>query len=317
MTIYYPQNAYVGSGFKIHLPDVGRTAIVTAGHVMYSKADGGYPSSIAVVFPGQNSFTVTDQNDMYAASEYIRSESGEYDYGLFLLPGAGNCDDGFGWSAIVPNGELSNRLVTNCGYPGDKTQGTLWITGGKITNLTATQIFYMNDTFGGESGSPVYTWYGGYWTVVGVHSSASNNNNQPACPNVATRFTIQMIYRFLEFMNEITIKSLKSAASSFPGVYVRCDGQGVTSFQSNGAGTVNCQYQPPGAWEQFYIYPVEVPPSLAVNPGPYKVVIESKASQNVFIRLDGHNMSKFESNGGGVVNSTMMYSLGRYITSKH
>ena len=300
LTIEIPSGTTYASGFKIYLPDLDSTTIVTSGRVTYLPQEG-FPNSITVKFPEQEEIEVKNWNDMYAAPEFIYSANADYNYGLILLPGAGNSDDGFGWSVIVSDEELNNRVVINCGYPFDKPEGTMWITGRKITNYTKRE-FYINYSYGGLSGSPVYTWYSGYWTVVGVHSAASTNNNQPVCPNVATRFTIQMIYRFLEFMNEITTKSLKSAAPSFPGVYVRCDGQGVTSFQSNGAGTVNCQYQPPGVWEQFYIYPVEVPPSLAVTPGPFKVVIESKAFQNVFIRLDGQNMTQFESNGGGVVN---------------
>ena len=65
----------------------------------------------------------------------------------------------------------------------------MWITGGEIENYSANTIFYMNDTMGGQSGSPVYTWHGGYWTVVGVHSYGG-------CPNSAPRFTRQMISRF-------------------------------------------------------------------------------------------------------------------------
>ena len=73
LTTHFPQASYGASGFKIHLPDVGRTAIVTAGRVMYKANNGGFPSSITVVFPGQNSINATDQNDMYAAPEYKNS----------------------------------------------------------------------------------------------------------------------------------------------------------------------------------------------------------------------------------------------------
>ena len=176
------------SGFKIYLPDVGRTAIVTSGHVTYSHEGGGYPDRITVTFPGETPIAVRDQKNMYAPPEHISSKNPDYDYGLILLPGAGNSNDGFGWSAILPDGELNNLLVTNCGYPSDKEVGTMWITGGKITSVKAKQITYMNDTFGGQSGSPVYTWYGGYWTVIGVHLGATGN--PPECPNIATRFTI-------------------------------------------------------------------------------------------------------------------------------
>ncbi|KAL9981099.1 hypothetical protein ACROYT_G009758 [Oculina patagonica] len=296
LTIHRSKVDSGGTGFKIHLPDVGRTAIVTAGHVTYSRKDKEFANSITVKFPGEDPIKVGTKN-LYAAPEFIDSGNADYDYGLILLPGAGKSDDGFGWSAIVPDGELNNRLVTNCGYPGDKPQGTMWITGGEISSYTANRFSYMNDTYGGQSGSPVYTWYGGYWTVLGVHTGTLGEGQ---CPNRAVRFTILMIYRFLEFMNCLKIKSVRSV--KFPDVYLRCDGRGVTSYSASGGGTVNCQYKPPRAYEKFYIYPVEMPPSLVLDSGTYKVAIQSTAFNNVFIRLNSKGMSQPESSGGGEVN---------------
>lgn len=284
---------YIGSGFKIHLPDVNRTAIVTSGHCTYMRVSGAYANKITVKFPGEAAIEVR-RSDLYATVEYINGGSKDHDYGLILLPGNDASDDGFGWSAIVEDEELNDRVVTNCGYPADKPQGTMWITGGKISSYTDKRIFYMadTDTVGEQSGSPLYTWYGGYWTVLGVHSHGGS-------PNSALRFTTQMITRFLQFMNYPKLKSLRSFA--FPDVYVRCDGSGVTEPVASGGGTVNCQYKPPCAWEKFYIYPVEVTPSLA----PVtlcKVEIKSAEFHNVFLRLDSQGMSHYDDNGGGEVN---------------
>ena len=296
---------YVGSGFKIHLPDVGRTAIVTSGHCTFMQ--GAYANKITVKFPGEAAIEV-GPDDLYASPEYVESRSEDHDYGLILLPGSGASDDGFGWSAIVENEELDNRLVTNCGYPADKKpQGTMWITRGKISRYTDNRIFYMNDTMGGQSGSPVYTWYGGYWTVLAVHSYGG-------CPNSAPRFTYTMISRFLERMNGLKRKSLRSVP--FPDVYVRCDGSGVTEPTGPGGGTVNCQYKPPREWEYFYIHPVEMTPSSAVE-STYKVVIESAHFRNVFVRLDSKGMNHFQGPGGGEVNCQFTPgSYERYIVKK-
>ncbi|XP_078363433.1 extracellular metalloprotease-like [Oculina patagonica] len=222
LTIHRSSGDYVGTGFKIHLPDVHRTAIVTSGHVTYSRMDKEFANSITVKFPGQAPIEVKSK-DIYAAPEYIDSGNTDYDYGLILLPGAGNSNDGFSWSAIVPDEELNNLVVTSCGYPADKRpRGTMWITGGKITKITANRISYMDDTAGGQSGSPVYTWYDGYWTVLGVHQGATLHpgTTDGECPNYAVRFTVQMIYRFLEFMKEQNsilnaLNLLNSAMSTF------------------------------------------------------------------------------------------------------
>ena len=190
---------HVGSGFKIHLPEsVNRTAIVTSGHCTY--VDGNYATEITVQFPGEEEIEVS-RDDLYASPEYIKSGSKDHDFGLILLPGAGTSDDGFGWSAAVPDEDLNNRLVTICGYPTDKkSHGTMWITGGNITSYTPNMISYMGGIMNGQSGSPVYTWYGGYWTVLGVHSDEG-------CANSAARFTSEMIRRFLQRMDALRKKT--------------------------------------------------------------------------------------------------------------
>ena len=54
---------YRGSGFKIHLTDVNRTAVVTSGHCTCMQV--AYASKITVTFPGQRAVDV-GPNDIYA-----------------------------------------------------------------------------------------------------------------------------------------------------------------------------------------------------------------------------------------------------------
>ena len=230
---------------------------------------------------------------MYASPEYIQDSNADYDYGLIIL--SGNSNEGFGWSAIVPDNKLLERIVTNCGYPVDKYPWPqMWITGGEITKVTNNRLFYMNDAMTGQSGSPVYTWYNGYWTVLGVHSHGGQG-----CLNSATRFTSQMIYRFLECTSNLKKYALRSAY--FTDVYIRCDGYNVDKDIGEGSGIVNCQYKPPKSYENFFIYPVEVTPSLALEQ-TYIVVLQNWYWQNAFVRLDGSGMTQFVGSGGGVVN---------------
>ena len=275
-----------GSGFKIHLPGVNFTAVVTSAHCVYMG--GAYARRVTVTFPGQAPVNATDR-DLYATPEYINSGSADHDYGLILLPG--NSDEGFGYSTELTDGELNKRIVTNCGYPGDKPLNTLWITGGEIERHTDFRIFYMNDTAGGQSGSPVYTWYGGYWTVIGVHSYGG-------CPNSAPRFTTQMISRFMRRMN--ILKTLRSVET--PTIYVRCDARGVDDHDPDGDGVVNCQHEPPSEYERFCIFPSTIAPSLAIQETLHRTVIESGFKENVFVRTDGKGMDAPSNNGGGVVN---------------
>ena len=150
-------NHWRGSGFKIHLPKVNFSAVVTAAHNVYINR--AFARRVTVTFPGEAPVVANDR-DLYASPEYINSGSADHDYGLILLPG--NSDEGFGFSLELTKTELSKRIVISCGYPGDKPLNTLWITGGEIERHTDLRIFYMKDTVRGQSGCPVYTWYGGY-----------------------------------------------------------------------------------------------------------------------------------------------------------
>ncbi|XP_064383454.1 uncharacterized protein LOC135332067 [Halichondria panicea] len=280
---------WAGTGFAINLPNAKYEVIVTAGHCTYIKGD--YASSIIVQFPGEEFARTIYKNGFYASPEYIKHGDVENDdYGLILIPKSRDVIGGFGWSADIEDTELDKCSVTSCGYPTDKPAGTLWVTGGRVTSYTEKRIFYENNSIRKQSGSPVYTWHKGYWTVVGVHSNGGS-------PNSASRFTIQVISCFLKQMQ--CKKTLKSV--HFPDVYIRCDASDVKESTGPGGGTVNCQYKPPQCWEQFYVIPLEMPPSLVKQP-IRKVVIESAEWKNAFLRLEDKQMTEFRSCGGGKVN---------------
>jgi len=286
LTIYSgEQIARYGSGFAINLPSmINYTAIVTSGHCVYlrdnDKSKNSYADKIIVKFPGEPDKTV-QKSDLYASPEYIGQGNPDYDYGLILITGE-RCG-GFGWSSICPT---DNRLVTVCGYPVKDQllkvyhRGTMWITGGAITKVEDGTVWYTNDTLPDMGGSPVYTWYGGYWTVVAVHS---HENSGP-------QFSLRMISRFMKAMK--TKVELKSVI--FDNVYIRMDGCG--------SGSVNCQYTAYNEKERFYIHPLQMAPSLATDPPLTLVVIESAADENSFIYLDGRGANGVNPSGVGSVN---------------
>ena len=52
----------------------------------------------------------------------------------------------------------------------------MWATGGAICGIKSIdRLFYTNDTCGGQSGSPIYTWIKGHMTAVGIHTHGSNH----------------------------------------------------------------------------------------------------------------------------------------------
>ncbi|MDM7976639.1 MULTISPECIES: hypothetical protein [Thalassospira] len=78
---------------------------------------------------------------------------------------------------------------------------------------------------------------------------------------------------------------------TFPEVFVRMDGTGVTKFNGAGSGTVNCQYTA-GPWELYNL----------IRNDDGTVSFQSFSFPNVFLRMDGTGVTKFNGAGAGTVN---------------
>ena len=84
-------------------------------------------------------------------------------------PSLGNQVGYFGFAALT-DASLQNLLVNNSGYPGDKPAGTQWFNAGRVTNVTARKIYYMLDTYGGQSGSPTWRFLNDQRHAVSIHA---------------------------------------------------------------------------------------------------------------------------------------------------
>ena len=80
----------------------------------------------------------------------------------------------------------------------------------------------------------------------------------------------------------------------FPGVYLRMDGNGVTTPVGSGGGTVNCQYGV-GPYEKF---------KFAYNGSDGSFSVESVQFPGVYLRMDGSGVTSGSggNTGGGTVN---------------
>ncbi len=188
LNINFGGTMYIGSGWLCTTGSTKYNVVATCGHQVYRN--GAFADSVQVT-PARNSsiapygsFTVPSSglraSDKWQAGG---SDKANYNYGAILIPKPyANVLGSMGMS-VMSDADLMARIVTNCGYPGDKPIGTLWWTGGPISQVQTNVIRYMNDTAGGQSGSPVYTWSNSYKLVsVGIHGFGG-------CPNGAVRIT--------------------------------------------------------------------------------------------------------------------------------
>jgi glutamyl endopeptidase len=186
LIIQYPNGAGArGTGWFI-----GPHTVMTAGHVVFSQANGGWARQIEVI-PGMNGalrpFGSQIGTSFRSVVGWTQSTNPEYDYGAIILPNndLGNRVGWFGF-AVLSDAGLNGLLVNLSGYAGDKPFGTQWFMAGTISAVQPRRLRYMVDTFAGQSGSPVWRLSSGQRHAVGIHAYGG-------CPNGATRI-IQPVF---------------------------------------------------------------------------------------------------------------------------
>ncbi len=177
---------------------IGPKAVMTAGHCVYSKGNGGWARQIEVI-PACNGavrpFGSQVGTSFRSVKGWTDNSDPNYDYGAIILPN-GNLGNTVGWFgfASLSDASLKNLLANNSGYPADKPFGTQWFNAGRVTNVTARKFYYMLDTFGGQSGSPTWRFLNGQRHAVGVHAYGG-------CPNSSTRIVQAVFNNMLAWRN--------------------------------------------------------------------------------------------------------------------
>lgn len=184
LRITMPSGAtFRGTGFLI-----GPRAVATAGHCVYLHDQGGWAQSIEVI-PGADGsakpFGSVNSVSLRSVSGWVKERQPTFDYGCVILPRGAFSGKGigqFGFASFA-NGVLLSRNAVVAGYPGDKPFAELWGDSKRIKAASARRLIYTTDTFGGQSGAPVYVKRNGTRYVVGIHNYGSSR------ANFATRIT--------------------------------------------------------------------------------------------------------------------------------
>jgi glutamyl endopeptidase len=170
---------------------ISKDTVATAGHCI---AEGGTlnPQDSYAIYPGRNGPNAADSpygscgaTRLYTNQTWLDTEADDYDYGVIKL----DCTIGktVGWYGFTRNAIPDDTRLTVQGYPGDKTgavQFTQWKSSDRIRAQDARRIFYKADTFGGESGAPVWIPQGACDPCgIAIHAYGNGGPEEPFTSN--------------------------------------------------------------------------------------------------------------------------------------
>lgn len=187
----FPDGArYTGTGFFI-----GSRTLATAGHCVYSHSHGGWARTLTVLPAAdgeQRPYGQAQAESFRSTAGWVNNRSAQADIGCVVLPrGAFNGRNlghfGFG---VWTSQQLLALPAVLTGFPGDKNFAEMWGMSRVISSASATTLVYLIDSYGGQSGAPVYIKRNGQRYVVGIHNYGAQTGNS------ATRVT-QPIYALL------------------------------------------------------------------------------------------------------------------------
>jgi V8-like Glu-specific endopeptidase len=168
---------WIGTGWL-----VGPRTVITAGHCVYMHDHGGWAKSIEVI-PGLNDasrpFNSGKSSNLRSVTGWTNSKNRDFDYGAIILPAnfrPGDVTGYFGFG-VKNDTYLMSSVLNLSGYPGDKGGNQQWFMPLKPKALTSRVIKYNIDTFGGQSGAPVWVKVGNVRTCVGIHTNGAASGN--------------------------------------------------------------------------------------------------------------------------------------------
>jgi glutamyl endopeptidase len=198
ITFNTPQGGSICTGWFVN-----QNTVITAGHCVHRGFGGqsGFYNYLSYrVYPARNGssrpFPTCTARDLFTNTTWAFNGTANYDYGAVKL----NCSVGLqtGWFGYwSQSSSLVGTSAIVAGYPGDKVFGTMWMMAGSIGRETARRVFYRMDTYGGQSGSPVFRNRAGCgWCSMAIHAYGASGS---PLMNGGTRITPNVV----NFINQV------------------------------------------------------------------------------------------------------------------
>jgi V8-like Glu-specific endopeptidase len=188
---------YVGTGWFI-APRV----LATAGHCVFLQNEGGWAKSIDVI-PAKAGvmevFGKSTSGRFRAVDGWVKDQSRDFDYGVIVLDGAELGTRLGNFSVRTFNdASLKGAEAKISGYPADRDRAEYqYFHERPLQSTTNTRLNYDIDTFGGQSGSPIWidTYEHGL-VAVGVHTTGGLSSNS------GTRINLDVLSNLVSWIRE-------------------------------------------------------------------------------------------------------------------
>ena len=129
--------------------------VLTAGHCVYSKSDGGWAKTIEAIPGGTNKpFGSAYATQVRSYTGWASYQDPNYDIALITLDRP--IGKSTGWLGYTTYSSVNGITGNVAGYPGDKGGTYLYYHSGPISSSTSYRLYYQIDTYGGQSGSGIY-----------------------------------------------------------------------------------------------------------------------------------------------------------------
>lgn len=171
-----------GSRWRCSGAFIGPRTVLTNGHCVYMHKRGGWVKQVRVI-PGKNGsgepFGSAVGTFYHSVKGWTKSRSSNYDYAVIVLPSNKKLGNRVGWMGLANLSYFSllGLRVNNSGYPGDKPGNYQWWNANNILAVTSRRVYYRIDTFGGQSGSPVWRYKNQKRHIVAVHNTGGSPFN--------------------------------------------------------------------------------------------------------------------------------------------
>lgn len=181
--IHDAAGAHKCTGFLVS-PDT----VVTAGHCVFDRYGDQTWNWDLQYSPGANGaqrpFGTAKATQIWSDTAFVNHADVRLDWGVVKLDRAFPSNGYFGmrWQSTSLDGTKTSLR----GYPSDKGVGELWGMGGSIVGSLPNNLCYDEDTFFGQSGSPVYS---NSYQVLAIHAYGIPSDGCPSQANMGTRVT--------------------------------------------------------------------------------------------------------------------------------